>query len=104
MTKPVCNTTHLRQNAQLVADFLKLIGNTNRLLILCHLAEHEACVSDLERELKVSQPALSQHLARLRQENVLETRREGQQIYYSVKDERIAKMLPALNDIFVTLK
>lgn len=89
----------LRANAADVSAFLKLVANSNRLLVLCRLAEGEACVSELEEELNLSQPALSQHLARLRQEGMLETRRDGQQIYYSIRDERIVRMLPFLNTL-----
>jgi ArsR family transcriptional regulator len=89
----------LRENATHVASFLKLVANSNRLLVLCRLSQGEACVSDLEEELNLSQPALSQHLARLRQEGVLETRREGQQIFYSIRDPRITRMLPFLEEM-----
>lgn len=93
----------LRGNASNVASFLKLVANSNRLLVLCRLSGGEACVSELEEELSLSQPALSQHLARLRQEGVLETRRDGQQIYYSIRDPRIVRMLPFLDEIAASL-
>lgn len=89
----------LRSQAPAVASFLKLVANSNRLLLLCKLTNGEACVSELEQELNLSQPALSQHLARLRQEGVLETRRDGQQIYYSIRDPRIQRMLPFLEQM-----
>lgn len=82
------------------AAFLKLIANKNRLMILCRLAQKDACVSDLEDLLNLSQPALSQHLARLRAEGVLTTRRSGQQIYYSIVDPRVRMLLPILQDVF----
>ena len=83
------------------AQFLKLIANTNRLLILYHLRiDGEANVGQLEQHLGVSQPALSQHLARMRQEGVLTTRRRGQQIFYSIQDKRIDTLLPLLNTLF----
>lgn len=90
----------LQAQADDAAQFLKLIANTNRLLILCHLTSGEANVGQLEQHLGVSQPALSQHLARMRQEGVLSTRRLGQQIFYSIKDPRIATLLNMLNDMF----
>lgn len=87
------------------AQFLKLIANTNRLLILHHLSlDGEANVGELEQHLGVSQPALSQHLARMRQEGVLSTRRRGQQIFYSINDTRITKLLPLLNVMFAKSK
>ncbi|MBY0356149.1 MAG: metalloregulator ArsR/SmtB family transcription factor [Rickettsiales bacterium] len=89
----------LRESAIPVADFLKLVANSNRLLILCRLAQSDACVSELEEALNLSQPALSQHLARLRQEGVLETRREGQQIFYSIRQPLVHDVLAFLNQI-----
>ncbi len=91
---------HLQHHVTDASHFLKLIANTNRLLILCILVDAEANVSELEQKLGVSQPALSQHLARMRQEGMLETRRCGQQIFYSIKDDRIYKLLKSLNHIF----
>jgi DNA-binding transcriptional ArsR family regulator len=93
----------LKSHSVTVASFLKLVANSNRLLVLCRLSGGEACVSELEEELNLSQPALSQHLARLRQEGVLETRRDGQQIYYSISDPRIERMLPFLQEMAATL-
>lgn len=87
-------------NIDEVAQFLKLVANSNRLLILCLLARREANVGELEQQLGVSQPALSQHLARMRQEGMLETRRCGQHIFYSIKDPRIVVLLGALEQIF----
>ncbi len=82
------------------AQFLKLIANANRLQILCLLAKQEANVGELEKALGVSQPALSQHLARMRQEGLLSTRRCGQQIFYSIKDKRIPALLTSLEPLF----
>jgi ArsR family transcriptional regulator, virulence genes transcriptional regulator len=90
----------LTLEAENAAQFLKLIANTNRLLILCTLQDGAANVGQLEQKLGVSQPALSQHLARMRQEGVLETKRQGQHIFYSVKDPRIAALMPLLSELF----
>lgn len=87
----------VNQCAEDVAGLLKLIANANRLRILCLLYHREANVSELEQELGVSQPALSQHLARMRQEGVLETRRCGQQIFYSIKDRRVVPLLECMD-------
>ncbi|TAE34459.1 MAG: ArsR family transcriptional regulator [Alphaproteobacteria bacterium] len=83
-----------------VTQFLKLVANANRLLILQILLDGEANVGDLETQLGVSQPALSQHLARMRQEGILETRRAGQQIFYSVRDPRVVAMLKTMKHVF----
>lgn len=90
----------LTLEAESAAQFLKLIANTNRLLILCTLEDGAANVGQLEQKLGVSQPALSQHLARMRQEGVLATKRQGQHIFYSIKDQKIKKLLPVLTDLF----
>jgi ArsR family transcriptional regulator, virulence genes transcriptional regulator len=79
---------------------LKLIANANRLMILCHLQTGEANVGELEQHIGVSQPALSQHLARMRQEGLLQTRRVGQQIFYSIKDRRVMQLLVLLEELF----
>lgn len=68
------------------SDMLKALANPNRLMLLCMLVDGERCVSDLNQEVWLSQSALSQHLARLRQEGMVETRREGQTIYYRIVD------------------
>jgi DNA-binding transcriptional ArsR family regulator len=82
------------------AQFLKLIANGNRLHILHLLREGELNVGELEQKMGVSQPALSQHLARMRQEGILEAKRAGQQIFYSIKDDRITEIIALLNDFF----
>ena len=90
----------LSLEAESAAQFLKLIANTNRLLILCTLEDGAANVGQLEQKLGVSQPALSQHLARMRQEGVLSTKRQGQHIFYSIKDQKIRMLLPLLTELF----
>jgi DNA-binding transcriptional ArsR family regulator len=82
------------------AQFLKLIANGNRLHILHLLKQGELNVGELEQKMGVSQPALSQHLARMRQEGILEAKRAGQQIFYSIKDKRIIEMMALLDDFF----
>lgn len=81
--------------AQAVAA-LKVLANQERMLLLCQLSQGELCVSDLEEQLQIRQPTLSQQLAVLRNEGVVDTRREGKNIYYSVAD-------PALLDILAVL-
>jgi ArsR family transcriptional regulator, virulence genes transcriptional regulator len=83
------NIEEIKLSAQRNAQFFKLIANSNRLMILRLLSVGEASVGELEQQMGVSQPALSQHLARMRQEDILEAKRSGQQIFYSIKDLRI---------------
>lgn len=90
----------LRQKAENTAQLLKLIANANRLIILHLLKSGEASVGDLEQNMRVSQPALSQHLARMRQEGLLEAKRSGQQIFYSIKDDYIMELVILLEQVF----
>ncbi|WP_334130228.1 ArsR/SmtB family transcription factor [Sneathiella sp.] len=94
------NISSLKNNAQTASRFLKAISNTHRLLILCHLADSERSVGELEKIVGLSQSALSQHLARLRKEEVVKTRREAQTIYYSIQDENVLDVLQLLDNIF----
>ena len=90
----------LRQNAERAADFLKAIANPNRLMILCALAgaKGELSVSELELQLQVRQPTLSQQLARLREEGLVATRRDGKSIYYRLANDRAAMIVMLLYD------
>ncbi|MCF8473275.1 MAG: metalloregulator ArsR/SmtB family transcription factor [Emcibacter sp.] len=90
----------LQNNSFIAADFLKTLANSNRLVILSQLLDKEMCVGDLEKNLDISQSALSQHLGRMRAEGLVETRRESQQIFYRLKDYRVAHMLKLTYDLF----
>ncbi len=81
---------------QRASALLKAMGNKHRLMILCHLSETEACVSALERVVGLSQSALSQHLAKLRNENLVKTRRHAQTIYYSLSGDVASEVIKAL--------
>lgn len=74
----------LRDNAGAAGQLLKALGNPDRLLLLCQLSQGERNVSELEALLGISQPTLSQQLAVLRREALVDTRREGKQIYYRI--------------------
>lgn len=95
------NITSLQDKAHDASRFLKAISNKHRLMILCNLVESERSVGELEKIVGLSQSALSQHLARLRKEEVVKTRREAQTIYYSLQDENIVDVLRLLEGIFV---
>ena len=100
MTKTTMDPQRLRAAADDAVALLKLLGNPERLLLLCELSRHEMCVSDLEQELEIRQPTLSQQLAVLRNQGVVETRREGKNIYYSVSDPRLLQVLKLLYRIY----
>lgn len=83
------------------AGVLRLLANQKRLLVLCRLAERgELPVGVLAREAGLSQSALSQHLARLREDGLVTTRRAGQTVFYRIADGRVARLLDALHAIF----
>jgi DNA-binding transcriptional ArsR family regulator len=82
------------------AGLMKALGNESRLMILCVLAEGERSVSDLNTIVPLSQSALSQQLARLRQQNLVTTRRESQTIYYSLADGPADRVINLLHDIY----
>lgn len=90
------DTSRLRQAAGQSVAALKALANEDRLLLLCQLSQSEMCVGDLERELGIHQPTLSQQLAVLRAEGMVETRRDGKRIFYSVVDSKLLRLLDVL--------
>lgn len=89
-----------KQTADNASEFLKSLANTNRLIILSCLKKGESCVGDLEKNLDISQSALSQHLSRMRGQGILSRRRESQQVFYSINDDRVEKFLELVFDDF----
>jgi ArsR family transcriptional regulator len=80
---------------------LKALGNEKRLMILCKLLENrEMSVMSLTGEVGLSQSALSQHLAKMREENIVGTRRDAQQIFYHVSDPRVRQILATLKTVY----
>ena len=96
LAQPVIDTEALRHGAAQAVAALKLLGNEDRLLLLCQLSQGERCVSELGEQLGIHQPTLSQQLGVLRSEGAVSTRRQGKNIYYSIAD-------PAILDIVVVL-
>lgn len=82
------------------SDLLSVLANRHRLRILCELYKGERSVSALEKVVGLSQSALSQHLAKLREAAVVTTRREAQTIHYSISDGRAERLLAVLYDLF----
>lgn len=87
-------------HAEEAAEVLKSIANPNRLMILCSLIEGEKTVGAINEQVPLSQSALSQHLARLRAENLVSTRKEGQTVHYSVSDGRIVELMSHLYELY----
>ena len=92
--------SELEDKAEQASRLLKSLANERRLLILCHLIQGEKSVGELERLVDLSQSALSQHLARLRKEALVTTRREAQTIFYSVASEDAKAVLATLSEIY----
>ncbi len=90
----------LRENAQKASELLKAMSNEKRLMILCHLANGEKAVGEMETLVGLSQSALSQHLARLRRDGLVKTRRASQTIYYSLAGGEAQAVMETLYGIY----
>lgn len=91
----------LQAKAGVVADILSTLANDRRLLILCTLVEEgEATVGALAEEVGLSQSALSQHLARMREEGIVAFRREAQTVWYRIADPRVESLLATLHRLY----
>lgn len=83
------------------AALLRTLSNETRLLVLCHLAEsEELSVGELLGRVALGQSAMSQHLARLRAEGLVATRKEAQNVFYRISDPRARQLLGLLHDLF----
>ena len=90
----------MHAHAAEAAQLLKALGNEQRLHILCNLLDGPLSVGELNQRLDLSQSALSQHLALLREMDLVETRREAQTIYYSLPDGPVVRVMALLQDIY----
>ncbi|CAN5116408.1 metalloregulator ArsR/SmtB family transcription factor [soil metagenome] len=99
-THPVIDPDILRRAAAQAVGVLKLLANENRLLLLCQLSQGEMCVSELEQLLDIRQPTLSQQLGLLRNEGVVNTRRQGKNIYYSMVDPALLEIVAMLYRLY----
>ncbi len=94
------NVRDLEDAVRPAAKLLKAMCNRHRLLILCQLMDGEKRVGDLERRTGLSQSALSQHLARLRRDGLVKTRRQAQAIYYALAGNDVDQVIAVLHGIF----
>lgn len=90
----------LMLKARKASNFLKALSHENRLLLLCLLAERERSVGELESILAMRQSAVSQQLARLRYDGMVDTRRDGKTIYYRLASEDVRRVIAVIYDIF----
>ncbi|MEY4277388.1 MAG: hypothetical protein RI975_654 [Pseudomonadota bacterium] len=80
------NLKKMQSSADDACRLMKVLSNRDRMLLLCQISQGEMCVSELEERLDIHQPTLSQQLTVLRNEELVQTRREGKQIYYSLSN------------------
>lgn|SRR6218665_3337719 len=99
-TSTVIDPALLRQAAGQAVGALKVLANEDRLLLLCQLSQGEMSVGDLEAALDIHQPTLSQQLGVLRGEGVVNTRRDGKRIFYSVADPKLMQVLEVLYQLY----
>ena len=103
--KPMITTAEIdldtmRASASRACGMLKTLSNPDRLLLLCQISQGECCVSDLEEALDIHQPTLSQQLTVLRDEGLVNTRRDGKRIYYSMASEEALAVMQVMYDQF----
>ncbi len=94
------NLGELEQQAGAAELLLKSVANRRRLVILCELLGGEKSVSTLRSAIGLSQSALSQHLARLRADGIVTTRRESQTIHYALASDRVTKLIDLLYELY----
>jgi DNA-binding transcriptional ArsR family regulator len=94
-------TAQFQEQAARAAGLMRALSNESRLLVLCHLAEsEELAVGELVERIGLTQSALSQHLAKLRDEGLVATRKESQTVFYRICDPRARQVLALLHDLF----
>lgn len=93
----------MQARAEEAADLLKALSNPQRLRVMCILIDGEKTVGELNAQIDLSQSALSQHLAVLRDGGLVRTRRESQNVYYSVADGPVHRVIEALHDAYCPL-
>ncbi|MCL4104482.1 UNVERIFIED_CONTAM: hypothetical protein GTU68_047444 [Idotea baltica] len=90
----------MQGNIEAASSLLKTLANTSRLQVLCALVSREHTVGELEVLTGLSQPAISQHLARMRDEEIVATRREAQTIFYSLHKPEVRAILETLHRLY----
>ena len=94
----------MRKAAAEATEVLRALANEDRLLLLCQLSQGEKSVSELEELLDIHQPTLSQQLGVLRTMGLVDTRRDGKRIFYSIADEKVMLLLGAMYDLYCPKK
>jgi DNA-binding transcriptional ArsR family regulator len=94
------NPEQMASAAAKASELMRTLGHKDRLMILCHLISGEKSVGKLAGLLEIPQSPLSQHLARMRKENLVTTRREAQTIYYSIASNEAARMVELMHELY----
>jgi DNA-binding transcriptional ArsR family regulator len=94
------NKADFEASAVDAAKLMRVLSNERRLMVLCHLGSGELSVGEIQEHLGLSQSALSQHLAVLRSQNIVSTRREAQTVFYRISDPSAVKIITTLAEIF----
>ncbi|WP_417615916.1 ArsR/SmtB family transcription factor [Oceanisphaera sp.] len=94
------NMEAMEASAAQAVKLLKALANERRLFILCHLLDKELSVGEMNQHLGLSQSALSQHLALLRNDDLVQTRKEAQTVYYSLKSDEVREMITLLHKLY----
>lgn len=94
------NLQDMLQNSAKAVKLLKAVSNERRLLILCHLLDGELSVGEMNEKLELSQSALSQHLALLRQHKLVKTRKAAQTVYYSLNSKEAEALIALLHKLY----
>lgn len=92
----------MKEKAKEVTELLKVLANENRLLILCELVKEPQSVGHLLEKLDITQSGISQHLAILKANGILDYNKKAQTVIYSIKDERIYKLLETIKETYCT--
>jgi len=94
------NADRMATAAGKASELMKTLGHKDRLMVLCHLISGEKSVGELAGLLDIPQSPLSQHLARMRKEQLVKTRRQAQTIYYSIDSPEAASMVQLMHELF----
>ena len=98
--EPAMARADMEVRAREVASLLKTLSHPARLMLVCTLIEAEYSVGELEKELDIHQPTLSQQLTVLREAGIVETRRDAKQVFYRLSDAKAARLIESLYEIF----
>jgi len=96
----VINPEKMRVAATAASNLLKTLSHKDRLMVLCLLQEGEKSVGQIAQNLELPQSPLSQHLARMRREGLVQTRRSAQTIFYSIQDQKTVKLISTMYELF----